>query len=203
MNNVLGLRLAQIGQNGLRVLDRHAKKLDSKEQLIFNRICLGTITILSVCNLINSSNNVHFSRNHFDNSFPPFVIQFVLTVVSFVSAVKLLALEYLSAVIALSKINFKRICTYFAEDYIDLLNSLSNNDCQIDFIINLAAVLLSLKLVLAKCSRRRYSLLLLLLWNVNMLLPTIAGTTMNQLAGQLLSVSVNSSNLLKLSRKIK
>ncbi|XP_037042886.1 integral inner nuclear membrane protein ima1-like [Bradysia coprophila] len=187
MNNVLGLRLTQIGQKGLNVVDRHVKKTDSKKHVILNRMCLMAISILSIWNIYSSSKSVHLSRNHVDSFFPPLVTHYILSIISLISAVKLIVIEYSSAIV-FSTIDFQRMYSYIAAD---------NNDYQIDFVINIAAVLLSLKLVLARSRIRKtgrmYPLLLMFLWNINMLWPTIAGNVGSEFVADLLKKRQNST----------
>lgn len=187
MNNVLGLRLAQIEGKGLQLLDRLVEKADSKNRIIFNRICLLTISLLSVWNLCNSSKSVHLSKSHFDSYFPPLATHLILIIISFISAVRLLVIEYSLAIF--STIGFNLVLSYMTENNSGFFELPIVHDYQVDFVINLAAVLLSIKLVLARCSSRLGSLLLMFLWNVNMLWPTIAGSMLNEFAEDLLKVS--------------
>lgn len=192
MNNVLGLKLSQIGAKGLQILDRHVKGTDSKRRIIFNRICLTTLIALSIWNFYNTSGTVNLSKKQLDIYFPPFVTHTMLLVISYISAVKLLVVEYLSAMPSIT-VDFQWLtyCSNVTKDIIDFfkLTNVNNVSNETDFVINCAAVLLSLSLVLENGVKRHGSILLMLLWNVNMLWPKIAEGMVNSVAGDLLKVS--------------
>lgn len=189
--NVLGLKLAQIGAKGLQVLDRHAKVVaGSRQRITFNRICLATLILLSIWNLYDVSGTVNLSKKHLDTYFPPLVTHAILLVVSYISAVRLLVTELMST-IPLLTLDFEWLRFNVTRDINDFLNSNVANECcnETGFLINSAAVLLSLKLVWENGVTRVGSMLIMLLWNVNMLWPKIAETMGNYLPGDLLKVS--------------
>lgn len=193
MNNVLGLKLAQIGSKGLQVLDRHIKVTDSKRRIIFNRIGLTTLLVLSVWNLYNASGTVNLSKKQLDIYFPPFVTHTILLVISYISAVKLLVMEYLSTIPSFT-FDFKWL-SYYTSVIKDIshflkLTTVNNVVNETDFVINSAAIMLSLSLVLENGLKRYGSILLMLLWNVNMLWPKIAEEMVNSVAGDFLKVSI-------------
>lgn len=189
-NNVLGLKLAQIGAKGLQLLDRHAKKTVSKKRIIFNRICVAALIVLSVWNLYNTSGTVNFTKKHLDSYFPPVVTHAILLAVSYMSAVRLLVTEYLSTVMFFT-IDFKSLGSNITNDINDFLKSTIASDHfnETDFLINSAAVLLTLKLVLENGLKRLDSTLMMLLWNVNMLWPKIAEGLVSDLPGDVFKVS--------------
>lgn len=193
MNNVLGLKLAQIGSKGLQVLDRHIKVTDSKRRIVFKRLGLTALIVLSVWNLFNASGTVNLSKKQLDLYFPPFVTHAILLMISYISAVKLLIMEYFSTIPSFT-IDFKWL-TYYASvtnGVSDLLKLASINNVvnETDFMINSAAIMLSIFLVLENGVKRHGSILLMLLWNVNMLWPKIAEGMVNSVAGDFLKVSV-------------
>lgn len=191
-NNVLGLKLAQIGAKGLQVLDRHAKKTVSKKRLIYNRICLAALIGLSVWNLYNTSGTVNFTKKHLDSYFPPVVTHVLLLAVSYMSAVRLLITEFLSTMNVFT-VNFESLGFNITKDVNDFIKSTvaSHRLNETDFLINSAAVLLSLKLVLENGLKRLGSTFVMLLWNVNMLWPKIAEGMMSDLPGDVFKVSAN------------
>lgn len=180
MNNVLGLKLAQIGAKGLQVLDRHVKVADSRQRIVLNRICLAALIVLSMWNLYNTGQTVNLSKKHLDSYFPPLVTHFILLGVSYISAVRLLVTEYLSS-IPLLAIDFEWLRFNVTKDINSLLNSTVGNEYfnETDFLINSTAVLLSLKLVLDNGVTRVGSIVIMLLWNVNMLWPKISESMSN------------------------
>lgn len=186
MNNVLGLKLAQIGAKGMEMLDRHIKVTDSKGQFIFNRICLTILITLSVWNLHNISGTVNLSKKQLDIYFPPFVTHTILLVISYISAIKLLVVEYLTT-IHLFTFDFKWL-EYFpliTEDINNFFKSTTVNNVfnETDFIINCVAVLLSILLVLQNGVKRDGSIVLMLLWNFNMLWPKVSDGMVSSIAG--------------------
>lgn len=191
MNNVLGLKLAQIGAKGMQVLDRQVKKTDSKKRIIFNRICAVALIVLSLWNLYNISGTVNVTKKHLDSIFPPTVTHTILLAVSYISAVRLLLSEYLSTILFFT-VDFKSLGSNITNDINDFLKSTVTTDYinETDFVINSAAVLLSLKLVLDNGVKRLSSILIMLLWNVNMLWPKIAEQIMSNLPGDIFRVSL-------------
>lgn len=189
-NNVLGLKLAQIGAKGLQLLDRHAKKTVSKKRIFFNRICVAALIVLSVWNLYNTSGTINFTKKHLDSYFPPVVTHAILLGVSYMSAVRLLVTEYLSTVMFFT-IDFKSLSPNITNDINDFLKStiVSDHFNETDFLINSAAVLLTLKLVFENGLKKLDSTLMMLLWNVNMLWPKIAEGLVSDLPGDVFKVS--------------
>lgn len=190
MNNVLGLKLAQIGAKGLQVLDRHVKVIDSKKRIIFNRICVSSLILLSVWNLYSTSATVNLSKKHLDTYFPPIVTHVILLLVSYVSAVRLLLTEYVST-IPFFAVDFNWFSFDITSNINDFLKLSTANEYlrETDFVVNSAAVMLSLTLVLDNGLKRLGSILIMLLWNVNMLWPKITEGMVDDLPGDLLKVS--------------
>lgn len=191
MNNVLGLKLAQIGAKGLQVLDSHAKVVDSKKSIICNRFCVMALMLLSVWNLYLTSGTVNLSKKQLDDYFPPLVTHVILVFVSYISAVRLLVTEYLSS-IPFFAVDFQWIGSDIAKNINGLLKSATANEYfnETDFLVNSAAVLLSLTLVLKSGLKRLGSILIMLLWNINMLWPKIAEGMENNFPRDLLKVSL-------------
>jgi hypothetical protein len=139
---------------------------------------------LSALNLYNVSGTIDLSKKQLDFYFPPFVTHSVLLVMSYTSAVKLILMEYLTI------IDFKWL-TYCSNLIIDNTGYLETMHKDVfsntNFVINSIAVLLSL--INAIDHKRKDSMLVFLLWNINTIWPQADGLV-NSLMGDFLRIFI-------------
>lgn len=183
-NNVLGSKLSQIGAKGLHVLDSHVIKAGSTINL--RRISMTAMVALSILNFYNCNATTNLSKTHFDACFPPILTHFILLVVSWISAVKFVVVERF-ATVPFATIGFDWIHNNIANVTGQLLLHMTTENSML--FVNSSAVILSLKLVLDNEANRFGSILLMLLWNVNMMWHRIVTSIAYEFAGDLLKVS--------------
>ncbi|KAJ6638925.1 Transmembrane protein [Pseudolycoriella hygida] len=187
MNNVLGLKLSQIGARGLQTIDRHVKSFEPEKRLTFYRISLVILIVLSMWNLNKIGSTVNLSKKHLDAHFPPLVTSFTLIAISYISAIKLLLTEYFSMIPFFNDNLVTLSWNYIANDIFKLTIAV-DYFIETDFVVNIVAALLSLVLVLQNGFRKLGSISIMLLWNVNMLWPTIVEVMETDFPGELLKI---------------
>lgn len=93
--NILGSKLAQLGTKGFQMFDldlNNSKTENSrKRQLLFAKICVGALILISILNALEMSTSINLNRTKLEMLFNPTVTSAILMVISYLSAMKILA----------------------------------------------------------------------------------------------------------------
>lgn len=200
--NILGSKLRQIGTKGLQAfnlsLNQKANKvIVHRKRLTFARISLGALFVISVLQLITTTNQINITKPKLDAIFNAAATTSILTALSYISAVKILisqliqhtlALPYISLAVTCVQMLVKYAYTYVSGDFLKLINlemfefdglSLGGDDSDPGFstlTTNVSGCFLSIFLLFL-FGLGWGPVLSLLLWSLSMVLPTITLST--------------------------
>lgn len=200
--NILGSKLRQIGTKGLQAFNlsfnQKANKINVyRKRLTFARISLGALIVISILQSFTTTNQIHITKSKLDSVFNTAATTSILTVFSYISAVKILILQLIQYVFALPYISLAIDCmqmlvkyayTYISGDFLKLINldifelidsSVNGNEaipgCS-TLTTNISGCFLSVFLLFL-FGLSWGPVLSLLLWSIGMALPTITVST--------------------------
>lgn len=197
--NILGSKLKQIGSKGLQAfnLNLHEKAnkvIVYKKRLTFARISLAALVFISLLQLSAISNQISITKAKLDTIFNASTTTSILTIISYVAAVKILilqaiqyvlALPYISLAVTSTQMLIKYVYTYINGDIWSLVNASISEfiDSTIDVEVETNPEFSTLTTNVSGCFLSIFLLFLsglgwspvlsLLLWSLNMILPTI------------------------------
>lgn len=204
--NILGSKLRQIGTKGLQAfnlsLNQKANKvIVYKKRLTFARISLGALIVISLLQSFTTTNQINITKAKLDSVFNTATTTSMLTVLSYISAVKILILQLFQYIIALPYISLGVTCvqmlvnyayTYASGDIWKLSSSLINKEI-FEFVDSISSAddsnpgFSTLTTNVSGCFLSIFLLFLfglgwgpvlsLLLWSLSMVLPTITLNT--------------------------
>lgn len=104
--NILGSKLKQIGKKGLQAFDLNVnekinKTIVHKKRSIFARITLAALILISILQTFTVMNQITITKSRLDSLFNSGTTNAILTVLSYISAMKILALQLIGQVIEL------------------------------------------------------------------------------------------------------
>lgn len=200
--NILGSKLKQMGTKGLQafnlnVNDKNNKTVVYKKRMIFARISLVALVVISVLQTFTIMNQITITKARLDSIFNDGTTKAILTILSYISAVKILALQlidhlvelpYISFGIASMKIAINYVYAYISGDYWSQLNTriieliednVAKNDTNINsstLTTNVSGCFLSIFLLFL-FGLESGPVLSLLLWSCSMITPTVIHNT--------------------------
>lgn len=232
--NILGSKLKQIGAKGLQAfnlnLNQKANKtIVYKKRLTFARISLAALVVISLLQSFTTTNQMNITKSKLDTIFNDNITTFILTILSYVSAIKILvlqliqqilALPYISCAVAFAQMSVNYVYTYvsgdfwkiisnkISTDFLELIETNVNNadDLSLGYstvTTNVSGCFLSVFL-LFMFGLGWGPVLSLLLWSLNMILPTIVHDTdivQQTLLFDIVQVGVESFGKIKLVKK--
>ncbi|XP_055317777.1 uncharacterized protein LOC129576561 [Sitodiplosis mosellana] len=121
--NILGSKLRQIGTKGLQAfnlsLNQKANKvIVYRKQLTFARISLGALIVISLLQLFTTTNQINITKPKLDSVFNAATTTSILTVFSYISAVKILILQSIQYILALPYISLAVTCVQMLVKYV-------------------------------------------------------------------------------------
>lgn len=121
--NILGSKLKQIGTKGLQAFDLSVNEKINKivvhrKRLLFARISLAVLVLISLLQTYAITNHITITKSRLDSIFNATTTNTILTILSYISAVKILALQFIQHVIQLPYISFGMACTRIFINYI-------------------------------------------------------------------------------------
>lgn len=121
--NILGSKLKQIGKKGLQAFNLNAnektnKTVVYKKRLIFARISLAVLVLISILQTFTIMNQIKITKPRLDSVFNAGTTKAILTTLSYISAVKIVAVQLLEHVIQLPYISFGVACMKIAINYV-------------------------------------------------------------------------------------
>lgn len=196
--NILGSKLKRIGTKGLEAFDLNAngktnKTVVHKKRLIFARIALVALVLISLLQTFTIMNQITITKARLDSIFNASTTKAILTILSYISAVKIVALQlvehvvelpYISFGIACMKISINYVYAYMSGDFWSQLNArivelvednVAKNDTNISSSIlttNVSGCFLSIFLLFL-FGLEWGPVLSLLLWSFSMIMPTV------------------------------
>lgn len=196
--NVLGSKLKQIGAKGLRAFDlsengKTNKKPIQQKRHLFAKITLFTLILISLLQLYVISNQITITKAKLDTIFSQSATAFILTILSYFSAVQiligtlfnnLLSLPYMSFMVSSTKVFIKYLYTFISGDIWSMIDISVSNLIEFgDFEQKSSNEFSSLMLNLSGCFMSTFLLFLtglnvapvlsLLLWSCNMIMPSV------------------------------
>lgn len=192
--NVLGSKLAEIGSNGLRALDKHVAAIahisnNQKRQNIID-LCLIVAFLLSAIGLMLTMQDVHINRTKLDTTFNPFCTSIILWTLSHMTAAKIIGIKFLTYLTRLPYIaqcmqlfnnsvgGMHIIFAHYITN-VTITNDLNNNvignvsaSADLVAIMNVSGCMISTMIV---CMQGIHigTVINVLLWSLNMLLPSV------------------------------
>lgn len=135
--NILGSKLKQIGKNGLHAFDlnmneKMSKTVVHKKRLIFARIALAALISISLLQTFTIMNQITITKSRLDTIFNAGTTNAILTVLSYIAAAKILALQllqhvtelpYISCGIVSMQIGINYVYSYIRGDFWNQLNT--------------------------------------------------------------------------------
>lgn len=203
--NILGSKLKQIGTKGLQafnlnVNEKTNKTIVHKKRLIFARISLAALVVISVLQTFTIMNQISITKTRLDSIFNAGTTNAILTILAYISAVKIVALQliehlvelpYISCGVACMKIAINYVYAYLSGDFWSQLNTSivklvednveAKNDTNISssmLTTNVSGCFLSIFLLFLFGLGWR-PVLSLLLWSSSMIIPTVAHNAEN------------------------
>lgn len=200
--NILGSKLRQIGSKGLQAfnlsLNQKANKvIVHRKRLTFARISLGALIVISLLQFFATTNQISITKPKLDSVFNAATTTSILTVLSYISAVKILILQsiqylldlpYISLAVTCVQMLVKYVYTYVSGDFLARINKeifelidsgVSGDEANPEFsslTTNVAGCFLSIFLLFL-FGLGWGPILSLLLWSLGMLLPNITLNT--------------------------
>lgn len=121
--NILGSKLKQIGTKGLQAFNLHLndktnKNVVYKKRLTFARISLATLILISLLQSITTTNQSNITKSKLDLIFNTEKTTSILTILSYVSAVKIMFLESIQFLLELPYISFGVACLQTLINYV-------------------------------------------------------------------------------------
>lgn len=112
-----------MGTKGLQTFDLNLnekanKNVVYKKRLTFARISLATLILISLLQLFNIANQLNITKSKLDSVFNAGTTTTILTILSYVSAVKILILQLIEYVLQLPYISLAVICAQMAVNYV-------------------------------------------------------------------------------------
>lgn len=211
--NILGSKLKQIGTRGLQAFDLNLsqkanKVIVYKKRLTFARISLGALILISLLQLFTTTNQINITKSKLDTVFNSTTSTLILTILSYISAAKILILQMIQSAFALPYIQFavasiqlfiKYMYNYINGDFWKLINteffklielSVAEEEINPGFSslsTNVSGCFLSIFLLFL-FGLGWGSVLSLLLWSLNMVLPVFMQNVPDQKDTLLLDV---------------
>lgn len=196
--NILGSKLKQIGKKGLQAFDLNVnekinKTIVHKKRLIFARITLAALILISTLQTFTIMNQLTITKSRLDAMFNPSTTNAILTVLSYISAMKILVLQliehvidlpYISNGIVAMQIAINYVYNYIRGDFWSRLNTeiielieanVAENDTNISsstLTANVSGCFLSIFLLFL-FGLQWGPVLSLLLWSFSMIMPSI------------------------------
>lgn len=201
--NILGSKLKQIGTKGLQAFNLNVnektnnKTVIHKKRLTFARISLAALVLISLLQTFTLMNQITITKARLDSIFNAGTTNTILTILSYISAVKILVLQlvehliqlpYITFGIATMKIAINYVYTYISGDFWSQLNTgiielidknVAKNDTNISsstLTTNVSGCFLSIFLLFL-FGLQWGPVLSLLLWSSSMIMPTIIHNT--------------------------
>lgn len=211
--NILGSKLKQIGTKGLQAFDLHVneettKNVVHKKRLTFARISLATLILISLLQSITITNQLSITKSQLDSVFNTRTTTTILTMLSYVSAVKIMILESTQFLLDLPYISFGVAClqtiinyvyAYMSGDiwrllpaeFIELIESNANeidrNPGSSTLTSNISGSFLSVFLLFI-FGLEWGPVLSLLLWSFGMIMPSVIRNTADARQNLLLDI---------------
>lgn len=211
--NILGSKLKQIGTKGLQAFNLHVNEANTKaivhkKRLIFARIALTALILISLLQFCTITNQITITKAKLDSIFNASTTKLILTVLSYISAVKIMLWQLIEDVIALPYVSFavtsvqvfiNYLYVYISGDFWNMLNTKVTELIDVDMAdsqtnpissaltINIAGCFLSIFLVFL-FGLEWGPVLLLLLWTFSMIMPNETPNTLDNAEALLLNV---------------
>lgn len=192
--NILGSKLRQIGTKGLQAfnlsLNQKANKvIVYRKRLTFARISLGALIVISLLQSFTTTNQINITKPKLDSVFNAATTTSILTVLSYMSALKILIFQFIQYVLDLPYISLAATCgqmlvkyayTYVSGDVLksirmEIFEFVSDDDSELGYstlTTNISGCFLSIFLLFL-FGLSWGPVLSLLLWSLSMILPTI------------------------------
>lgn len=197
--NILGSKLKQIGLKGLQAFNLNLHKKANKvivykKRATFARISLATLIIISLLQSFAISNQISITKSKLDAVFNAGTTTSILTILSYIAAVKILtlkaiqyilALPYISLAVTSMQIIVKYAYTYIGGDVWSLVNASISEFIDSTVIVeeetnpgfstlttNVSGCFLSI-FILFLFGLGWSQVLSLLLWSLSMIVPTV------------------------------
>lgn len=200
--NILGSKLAQLGATRLRAFDLHLntsniQKCVKQRRRLFTKIALFTLIVISILQLFKLSQSINITKSKLDTVFSESITATLLIVLSYLSAFKIIIVQFFIQLFSLPYISaMLEMCTLLISyAYVSINNSSIyellydiiqlpiddesfNGDKNEDVITNVSACLLSIFVIFVS-GLRTGTVLSLLMWSLNMALPTVMPNNLN------------------------
>lgn len=135
--NILGSKLKQIGAKGLQAFDLNLSQKANKviayrKRLTFARISLFALIVISLLQSFTTTNQIAITKAKLDTVFNAATTTYILTILSYVSAMKILLLQLIQYVLALPYISLAITCVqmlvkhaynYISGDFLKIVNA--------------------------------------------------------------------------------
>lgn len=211
--NILGSKLKQIGTKGLQAFDLHVnekttKNVVHKKRLTFARISLATLILISLLQSITITNQLSITKSQLDSVFNTRTTTTILTMLSYVSAVKIMILESIQFLLDLPYISFGVACLQTIINYVyaytsgdiwrllptEIIELIESNANEIDtnpgsstLTSNISGCFLSVFLLFI-FGLEWGPVLSLLLWSFGMIMPSVIRNTADARQNLLLDI---------------
>ncbi|XP_031626519.1 uncharacterized protein LOC116342869 [Contarinia nasturtii] len=121
--NILGSKLKQIGAKGLQAFNltlnqKSNKAVVYKKRLTFARISLAALVVISLLQSFTVSNRMNITKPKLDSIFNDNTTTFILTILSYISAMKILVLQFIQYILELPYISFIGTCAQMSIKYV-------------------------------------------------------------------------------------